>query len=106
MQVSHPPTCGPPPGSTVTEPRSLRVRIISSLGFAAIAIVGRVDLKNDRQSGVLRVQAAWAEPDAPAETAARLAGVLRETAAWQGLNDIEVVQRGNLADGLSSELRG
>ncbi|WP_428553002.1 HlyD family secretion protein [Pseudomonas edaphica] len=30
----------PPPGSTVTEPRSLRVRIISSLGFAAIAIVG------------------------------------------------------------------
>ena len=69
-------------------------------------IVGRVDLKNDRQSGVLRVQAAWAEPDAPAETAARLAGVLRETAAWQGLSDIEVVQRGNLADGLSAELRG
>ncbi|MDQ0703115.1 multidrug resistance efflux pump [Pseudomonas sp. W3I7] len=29
-----------PPGSTVTEPRSLRVRIVSSLGFAAIAIVG------------------------------------------------------------------
>ncbi|USW93108.1 HlyD family secretion protein [Pseudomonas proteolytica] len=29
-----------PPGATVTEQRSLRVRIISSLGFAAIAIVG------------------------------------------------------------------
>ncbi|PHN27641.1 HlyD family secretion protein [Pseudomonas sp. ICMP 460] len=29
-----------PPGATVTEPRSLRVRVISSLGFAAIAIVG------------------------------------------------------------------
>lgn len=29
-----------PPGATVTEPRSLRVRIVSSLGFAAIAIVG------------------------------------------------------------------
>ncbi|MCU0120960.1 HlyD family secretion protein [Pseudomonas sp. B2M1-30] len=29
-----------PPSSTNTEPRSLRVRIISSLGFAAIAIVG------------------------------------------------------------------
>lgn len=29
-----------PPGASVTEPRSLRVRIISSLGFAAIAIVG------------------------------------------------------------------
>ncbi|EFQ62656.1 HlyD family secretion protein [Pseudomonas fluorescens WH6] len=29
-----------PPGATVTEPRSLRVRILSSLGFAAIAVVG------------------------------------------------------------------
>ena len=29
-----------PPGATATEPRSLRVRVISSLGFAAIAIVG------------------------------------------------------------------
>ncbi len=29
-----------PPGATVTEPRSLWVRILSSLGFAAIAIVG------------------------------------------------------------------
>jgi multidrug resistance efflux pump len=29
-----------PPGAAVTEPRSLRVRILSSLGFAAIAIVG------------------------------------------------------------------
>lgn len=29
-----------PPGATATEPRSLGVRIVSSLGFAAIAIVG------------------------------------------------------------------
>lgn len=29
-----------PPGATATEPRSLGVRILSSLGFAAIAIVG------------------------------------------------------------------
>ena len=29
-----------PPGATITEPRSLWVRILSSLGFAAIAIVG------------------------------------------------------------------
>ena len=29
-----------PPGAAVTEPRSLRVRILSSLGFAAVAIVG------------------------------------------------------------------
>jgi len=67
-------------------------------------IVGRVDLKNDRQAGVLRVQASWAEPTAPADTAARLAGVLRSTAAWQGLGDVEVVPRGNLAAGLAAEL--
>jgi len=67
-------------------------------------IVGRVDLKNDRQSGVLRVQAAWAEPDAPADTAGRLAAVLRETAAWQGLDEIAVARRGTLAAGLAAEL--
>jgi hypothetical protein len=68
-------------------------------------VVGRVDLKNDRQSGVLRVQSAWAEPGAPADAAARLAQVLLEAAAWQGLDEIVVVPRGNLADGLAAELR-
>ena len=67
-------------------------------------IVGRVDLKNDRQAGVLRVQASWAEPGAPVDTAARLAEVLRSTAAWQGLAAIEVVPRGTLAAGLAAEL--
>jgi uncharacterized protein YcaQ len=67
-------------------------------------LVGRVDLKNDRQAGVLRVQASWAEPGAPADTAARLAEVLRSTAAWQGLPEIEVVPRGTLAAGLAAEL--
>ena len=67
-------------------------------------VVGRVDLKNDRQAGVLRVQASWAEPGAPADTAARLAEVLRSTAAWQGLAEIEVVPRGTLATGLAAEL--
>lgn len=67
-------------------------------------LVGRVDLKNDRQAGVLRVQASWAEPSAPADTAERLAGVLRSTAAWQGLDAIEVVPRGTLAPALTAEL--
>ena len=67
-------------------------------------IVGRVDLKNDRQAGVLRVQASWAEPGAPVDTAARLAEVLRSTAAWQDLSAIQVVPRGNLAPGLAAEL--
>ncbi|WP_017256639.1 HlyD family secretion protein, partial [Pseudomonas tolaasii] len=38
--VASTPEGTPPAGSTVTEPRSLRVRIVSTLGFAAIAIVG------------------------------------------------------------------
>jgi uncharacterized protein YcaQ len=68
-------------------------------------IAGRVDLKNDRQAGVLRVQAAWAEEGAPADTAERLASVLRDAARWQGLGEIAVVQRGTLAAGLAAELR-
>jgi uncharacterized protein YcaQ len=67
-------------------------------------LVGRVDLKNDRKARVLRVQAAWAEADAPLETAARLAPLLRETARWQGLDSIEVMDRGNLAHAVGAEL--
>ncbi len=68
-------------------------------------IVGRIDLKNDRQSGVLRVQAAWTEPDAPGDTAERVAALLHETAAWQGLGDVVVSGRGDLAPALASALR-
>jgi uncharacterized protein YcaQ len=68
-------------------------------------IVGRIDLKSDRQAGVLRVQAAWTEPDAPAETADRVAGLLRETAAWQGLGEVAVGGRGDLAPALAGALR-
>ena len=67
-------------------------------------IVSRVDLKNDRQNGVLRVQAAWHEADAPADTAERLAPLLREISAWQNLDEIVVVPRGTLAPGLAAAL--
>ena len=67
-------------------------------------LVGRVDLKNDRQNRVLRVQSAWTETDAPRETAARLAILLREIATWQGLEGIEVMARGDLALAVASEL--
>ena len=67
-------------------------------------LVGRVDLKSDRQNRVLRVQSSWTEVDAPPETAARLAPLLRETAAWQGLDAIEVMGRGNLAGAVAAEL--
>ena len=67
-------------------------------------VVGRVDLKSDRKARVLRVQSAWSEATAPAETAARLAPVLRRAAAWQGLDDIVVADRGDLAHTLRAEL--
>ncbi|HEY3436163.1 MAG TPA: crosslink repair DNA glycosylase YcaQ family protein [Actinotalea sp.] len=53
-------------------------------------IAARVDLKADRQAGVLRVQSAHAEPDAPAETADELTAELAEMARWLGLDDVVV----------------
>ncbi|WP_309711229.1 DNA glycosylase AlkZ-like family protein [Pseudolysinimonas sp.] len=67
-------------------------------------IVGRIDLKSDRQAGVLRVQSAWREPLAPAGVEERLVPVLRDIAAWQGLGDILVVDRGDLARDLAAAL--
>jgi uncharacterized protein YcaQ len=68
-------------------------------------LAARVDLKSDRQRKVLRVQAAWLEPGAPADTAERLAVLLVEAAAWQGLEGVEVVERGTLAPALLAALR-
>jgi len=67
------------------------------------ALVGRVDLKSDRKASVLRVQSAWSE-EGHAVDLSRLAATLRETAAWQGLDDIEVTGRGDLAPALGHEL--
>jgi uncharacterized protein YcaQ len=63
-------------------------------------IAGRVDLKADRQAGVLRVQSAWAEPGAPAEAPERLAAELAAMANWLGLDRIAVADRGDLASTL------
>ena len=78
-------------------------------------IVARIDLKNDRQAGVLRVRAAWTEPAADAagvptpaveqldaDTVDRIAALLGRTASWQGLDMIEVEARGTLAPGLAA----
>ena len=67
-------------------------------------VVGRVDLKSDRKAKVLRVQSAWIELGAPDETAARLVPVLWQAAAWQGLDDVQVSGRGDLAPALRAEL--
>jgi uncharacterized protein YcaQ len=70
------------------------------------ALVGRVDLKSDRQAGVLRVQSAFAEPGADrAQVAPELAAELRLTATWLGLDRVEVMPRGDLAADLTAALR-
>jgi uncharacterized protein YcaQ len=65
-------------------------------------IVGRVDLKADRQSGSLLVKAAYAEPGAPEETAEELATELRDLASWLRLDDMVVHRKGDLAPALSA----
>jgi uncharacterized protein YcaQ len=67
-------------------------------------LVARVDLKSDRSRGVLLVQAAWAEDDAPPETAHELAAELRSMAGWLSLDDVCVVGRGDLAPALRAAL--
>ena len=67
-------------------------------------VVGRLDLKNDRSARILRVRASWSEAGAPAETAARIVPLLHQTMNWQGLDAIEVSQKGNLAAALAAEL--
>jgi len=68
-------------------------------------ITARVDLKADRKTGVLRVAAAWVEPGAvPGRTAETLASELRRAAAWQGLGEVLVEDRGDLARELRATL--
>ncbi|HET7327435.1 MAG TPA: crosslink repair DNA glycosylase YcaQ family protein [Nocardioidaceae bacterium] len=69
-------------------------------------LVARVDLKADRQRGVLRVHAVHGEPDAPAETAVELAAELRSMADWLGLGDVTVAPLGDLAPALTVAVDG
>ncbi|NKQ57282.1 winged helix-turn-helix domain-containing protein [Amycolatopsis sp. K13G38] len=61
-------------------------------------LVARVDLKADREAGVLRVQGAFAEPDADVpRVAGELAAELRLMADWLSLDRVVVGERGDLA---------
>jgi len=62
------------------------------------ALVARVDLKADRANGVLRVLAAWAEPGGANNGAVdALRAELHRAASWQGLDEVVVEPRGDLA---------
>nr|WP_228509098.1 crosslink repair DNA glycosylase YcaQ family protein [Herbiconiux sp. VKM Ac-1786] len=67
-------------------------------------IPARLDLKSDRQAGVLRVQAAWAEPNLDPSDVPRIAALLRAAAAWQNLPALAVAPRGTLAPALTAAL--
>jgi len=64
------------------------------------ALAARVDLKADRQAGVLRVMASHREPSAPAHVAEALAAELRAVAAWLELERVEIMPAGDLAPAL------
>ena len=66
-------------------------------------LVGRVDLKTDRQAGLLRVKGAFAEPDVDKPAVGRvLYEELELVANWLGMDDIEIVNNGDLAPHLSN----
>jgi uncharacterized protein len=70
------------------------------------SLVARVDLKSDRQKGVLRVQGAFAEPGVDrSEVAAELAAELRLVAWWLGLDGVRVARVGDLAKELAAATR-
>jgi uncharacterized protein YcaQ len=75
------------------------------------ALVGRIDLKTDRQARVLRVQSAWHEEGLQAHRGGlgalteRIVPTLREIAHWQGMESISVTGRGTLSPTIAAELR-
>ena len=65
------------------------------------ALVGRIDLKSDRQRKVLRVQSAWREVGASVDLD-RVVALLDRIAAWQALEGVEFADRGDLIAELST----
>jgi uncharacterized protein YcaQ len=65
-------------------------------------LVGRVDLKAERNRDALHVVGAFAEPgEQPAQVADALAMQLRVMASWLGLSELTVGERGDLVKELS-----
>jgi uncharacterized protein YcaQ len=60
-------------------------------------LVGRIDLKADRKMKTLIVRSAHWEPKRPANAPERLAAIVRDAAAWRGLEHIVVEGWGDAA---------
>ena len=68
-------------------------------------LVARIDVKSDRQAGVLRVLGAFAEPGAnPGAVAPELADELRLLADWLELEQVSVARKGDLAGKLAKTI--
>jgi len=69
-------------------------------------LVGRVDLRADRERGILAAPGVYLEPGQDAAGAARaLAVELRAMSRWLGLESVETGDRGDLAGALRTALR-
>jgi uncharacterized protein YcaQ len=68
-------------------------------------LAGRVDLKADRQAGLLRVRGSYVEEgEDPTRVAGPLANEMKTMATWLGLDDVVVEKKGNLASALSKQI--
>ncbi|MGZ0229783.1 MAG: winged helix-turn-helix domain-containing protein, partial [Acidimicrobiales bacterium] len=69
-------------------------------------IVGRIDAKTDRAANTFRVLGAWAENGVKIEDVAdRIRPALQEFARFVGVDQLEIVDRGDLAPALRA-IRG
>jgi uncharacterized protein YcaQ len=66
-------------------------------------LIGRLDPRFDRRTGVLHVNGVWAEPEAPASAGERVAAAVRDLGAWLGAR--EIVFAGPMPTGWRRALR-
>lgn len=67
-------------------------------------LVGRLDMKADRQNGTLRVEGAFIESGVEArDVAAPIAAEVQSMADWLGLDAVEIGRRGSLSKPLSQQ---